>query len=355
MQDVLIIGAGIVGLCSARALAARGADVAVLDASDRLPGASWAGGGILSPLFPWRHPHALNELCRPAVTDYQAMAAEIAAVQGPDPEVRVPGMLVLAGDEGDEARDWARRESMALSTVEAPRFDHPRAEREALWMPDVGVVRNPRLLTGLRTLLHRQGVRVHTEPSLALEPRGDGWRVRTRAGVREARRVLVAAGAWSRALLQPLGLDWPLMPVKGEMLRYPPSSGGPGHIVLAPDGYLVPRADGSVLAGSTLGEGDDDPRPSAEAAQQLRQAAETLWPPLREREPVLQWAGIRPGTRRTAPLIGAVPGQDGLYVATGHYRSGLTAAPRTAALITALINGDTPPLEPAPFAPDGPD
>mgnify|MGYP000108349252 CR=1 FL=1 len=352
MQDLVIIGAGMVGLCSARALAARGYSVTVLDACTARPSASWAGGGILSPLFPWRYPSAITELCRPAVTEYRALADEITRVGGPDPEIRVPGMLVFAHDEHEQARDWARRESLTLQTLRASRLEAGLPDREALWLPDVGVVRNPRFLTGIRALLQALGVAVVNEPVVALESVSGGWRVRTRDGARDTRQVLVAAGAWSRALLQPLGLDGPLMPVKGEMLRYPPLSHGPGRVLLGPDGYLVPRADGSVLAGSTLREDDDDMRPTAEAARQLRRAAEHLWPALRDYEPVLQWAGTRPGIRREAPLIGAVPGQDGLFVATGHYRNGLTAAPMTGRLIAALMDGDTPPLDPAPYAPE---
>lgn len=351
MRDVIIIGAGIVGLCSARALAARGYGVEVLDAVDSRPSASWAGGGILSPLFPWRYPSPITELCRPAVAEYRALASEIAGVGGPDPEVRVPGMLVFAGDEHDQARDWARRESMALETVRASALEPGLPDTEALWLPNVGVVRNPRFLTGARMFLRELDIPVRCEPVAGIESVSGGWRVRTRGGVRDARRVLVAAGAWSRALLQSLSLDWPLMPAKGEMLRYPPLLNGPNRILLGREGYLVPRADGSLLAGSTLRDDDDDMRPTAEAARQLRRAAEALWPPLRDHEPVLQWAGIRPGTRRETPLIGAVPGYDGLYVATGHYRNGLAAAPMTARLIAALMDGDTPPLDPAPFAP----
>ncbi len=351
MRDVIIIGAGIVGLCSARALAGRGYQVEVLDASGHRAGASWAGGGILSPLFPWRHPAAITDLCRSAAEEYRALASEIAAMGGPDPEVRVPGMLVFAADEYERAADWARREGMALDKVRASRVEPGLTDTDALWMPAVGVVRIPRLLVGMRSLLDESGVAVRREPVTGLEPVSGGWRLRTGTGVRDARRMLVAAGAWSSALLRPLGLDWPLMPVKGEMLRYPPLASSPGRILLGPEGYLVPRADGSLLAGSTLREQDDDPRPTEAAARALRQAAEALWPPLRAQEPVLQWAGIRPGTRREAPLIGPVPDHDGLYVATGHYRNGLTAAPMTARLIAAQMAGDMPPLDPAPFEP----
>lgn len=350
MQDIAVIGGGIVGLLAARALAARGYRVDVLDAPHSRPGASWAGGGILAPLFPWRYPSAITELCRGAVDEYQAVADEIRAAGGPDPQIRSTGMVVFAPDERDGALAWARHENIRLDAVNAGSLHPGLPDTTALWLPDTGVVRNPRFLDGLRRLLgSRYATLPRSEAVTRMEPVAGGWRLSTASGAVSARQVLVAAGVWSRSLLAPLGLELPLMPVKGEMLRYPPVSNPPDRILLSRQGYLIPRADGSVLAGSTVREGDEDMRPTEGAARSLQQAAQALWPPLRDCAPVAQWAGVRPGTERPAPLISALPGHEGLYVAAGHYRNGLAAAPGTARQIAALMCGETPPLDPAPY------
>lgn len=352
MRDLIIIGGGIIGLLSARELVSRGHRVTVLDAPRAHPGASWAGGGILTPLFPWRHPAAVIELCRNAFPAYEALATELRSAGGPDPEARRCGMLVYAPGEQEQARRWGLDQSVPIEVRDTASLEPDGLAGEALWMPEVGQIRNPRLLRGVRDrVANRSGVTVCDESVQRLARQAQGWRVVTASATREADAVLIAAGAWSAPLLESLGVHWPLMPVKGEMLRYPPGVPAPGRILLSTSGYLIPRADGSVLAGSTLEEGVSDLRPSQRAAQSLRQAAEQLWPPLRGVMPVLQWAGLRPGTRGETPLIGPVPDQPGLFVATGHYRYGLTAAPATARLIAALIQGEAPPLDPAPFAP----
>lgn len=352
MRELIIIGGGIIGLLAARELASRGDRVTVVDTPRARPGASWAGGGILAPLFPWRHPAPVMDLCRHAFEEYQALGAVIRAAGGADPETSRSGMLVYAPGEAATALRWGREQAVRVERRDASSVEPNAPAGEALWLPELGQVRNPRLLAGIRHLLKGcEAVSLCRESVRHLEPVGPGWRVTTEKRTRNADAVLIAAGAWSAALLEPLGLRWPLLPVKGEMLRYPPGVPAPGRILLSESGYLIPRADGSVLAGSTLEAGVTDLRPSRAAAQRLVRAAGRLWPPLRDAEPVLQWAGLRPGSRRELPLIGPVPGHPGLYVAVGHYRYGLTAAPATARLIAALIRGESPPLDPAPFAP----
>ncbi len=140
------------------------------------------------------------------------------------------------------------------------------------------------------------------------------------------------------------------MPVKGEMLLYAPGPEAPESVILSEHGYVIPRADGCMLVGSTVAEGDWSTLPSREAGMTLWRRAGDIWAPLGGARPAGQWAGIRPGSRREAPFIGAVPAHEGLFVATGHFRNGLVCAPATARLITALIQARTPELDPASYS-----
>lgn len=352
MADVAIVGGGILGLLSARELSRRGRSVVLLDDAPGRPPASWAGGGILSALFPWRFPGAVTSLAQGVNAYYRALADEVLAAGGPDPEVTVHGMLVLDEPDQGGAVDWGRRNNQTVELVGASRIEPRLPEGPALWLPNVATVRNPRLLQGLERLLSRDShVSMLRERVLCLRRHGHGWHLLCENTRVEVEQVLVAAGAWSAELLTPLGVALPLMPVQGEMLRYPPDGPVPGCVVLTGRGYLVPRADGSLLVGSTLREGVDDMRPTAEAYGYLRDLAETLWPSLSRSEPTLQWAGIRPGNRAQAPFIGEVPEQPGLFLATGHYRNGLTCAPGSASLAAALLCGEPPPIDPAPYVP----
>jgi glycine oxidase len=337
MADVIVVGGGIVGLLSARELALRGVSVTLLDAAPQFPSASWAGGGILSPLFPWRYGESITRLALPALSLYQSIAAEIVQAGGPDPEVATTGLRVLAPSDPEHAQAWSAEHGVACETRQT-------ASGVDILLPQVGTVRNPALLKGLRGLLASlPAVELKQARVQALSGSDQGWAVRTEGGTLHARRVLVSAGSWSDALLQPLGIKLPVMPVKGEMLMFPPGAPQPDAVLLTEEGYLIPRLDGSMLVGSTVDEGNDSCLPTARAGSWLWQLAGELWPALRGMQPCAQWAGIRPGSRRESPFMGEAPGKPGLFVATGHYRNGLTCAPASARLMAGLMTGEPEP------------
>lgn len=339
MADVLIIGGGMPGLLAAKALRDRGADVTVLDAAASLPPASWAGGGILSPLFPWRYPDSVTALALPALAKYRALAEEVVAAGGVDPQVSCPGMRVLDEPDTDAALAWCARQGV---TVEQ--------QDDTLWLPDVGAVRNPRMLKGLRRLNAVLDIRQIAAHVSAIEPIAGGYAVHTPEKVFRAPQVVVSAGFWSRALLAPLGVEVDVTPVKGQMLLFRSPEPVPNEIRLAPDGYLIPRDRHTLVAGSTSEPGVSDQRPQEAAYQQLAQVAARLWTPLTAMLPAAQWAGIRPGTARAAPLISEVPDLPGLFVCTGHYRNGLVCAPVSAELLADLVTGTVPRLSMEPYS-----
>ena len=353
MADVVIVGSGVAGMLSALELHSRGCSVRLLDTAVRRPPASWAGGGILSPLFPWRYPDAMTALTRHARRDYGHWRERILACGGPDPELLDGGMLVLEPGDDAEATDWAARAAVTLRQVAAGEQFAWLGERPALWLPGIARIRNPRLLKGLAMLLADAGIVVHQVEVAAVESDSYGVRVLTSSGVERADQGLLAAGAWSAALLPPHWRD-EIFPVRGQMLLYRPPQPFPGAVLLSPSGYLIPRHDGLLLAGSTVEAGIDDSIPTAAALAQLDAMAGKLWPLLKECTPVAQWAGIRPGSRRPLPLIGAVPeGHGRLWINSGHFRNGLVCAPASARLIADLICGLTPDTDPAPYSVSG--
>lgn len=345
MADVLIVGGGMPGLLAAKALRDRGAAVTVLDAAATRPPASWAGGGILSPLFPWRYADSVTALALPALEKYRALAEEIVAAGGVDPQVRCPGMRVLDEPEPEAALAWCARHGVDVARQDG-----------TLWLPHVGAVRNPRMLKGLRRLNASRDIRQVAASVSAIVPTAGGYAVHTPEQIFSAPQVVVSAGFWTRALLAPLGVDVDVMPVKGQMLLFRSPEPVPDEIRLAPDGYLIPRDRHTLVAGSTSEPGVLDQRPREVAYHQLARVAARLWAPLGGLSPAAQWAGIRPGTTRSAPLISEVPGLAGLFVCTGHYRNGLVCAPVSAELLADLVTGSVPciPAEPYSFSSSSP-
>ncbi len=208
-------------------------------------------------------------------------------------------------------------------------------------------VDNRRLTAALIAAVRRRGIRlIENCAASAIAPQGGAWVVETAAAPLRARHIVIAAGAWSGSLLLP-----GTRPRKGQMLAIAAPPGLLRQVIVAPEVYLVPRADGRVLAGATVEDVGFDTKVDAAAIERLRAAAVQILPEL-ARFPVAEaWAGLRPGTHDDLPYLGPLPAYPGIWAATGHFRDGILLTPITAQLIANLILGRSPGLEIAAFAP----
>jgi glycine oxidase len=161
--------------------------------------------------------------------------------------------------------------------------------------------------------------------------------VRTPDGPREADVVVLAAGPWSPALAEPAGVGLDVRPSRGQLVMLRPRPGGLRHILTWGASYLVPKPDGTVVAGSTEEDAGFDDRPTAEGVAGLLAFATRAVPGLGEAAVERVWAALRPATPDGLPLIGPAPGLQNLVVATGHNRSGILLAPVTAEMVAERI------------------
>lgn len=359
MSDVVIVGGGVNGLMVARELALRGRRVTLLERGEPGREASWAGGGIVSPLYPWRYEPAITALAREARFMYPQLCAQLRSDTGIDPELYACGMLMLDAADADRAMDWAAAQSDVVAALprESLRTAYPwLAEHwhQGLWMPAIANVRNPRLLVALREDLARRGVTI----SCMTDVVSSTWNasrvcsMRCRDG-REfvAEHFVLAGGAWSAELLaSATTLTAPLVrPVRGQMLLYKVEKHALPCIVLAEGRYVIPRRDGHVLCGSTLEEAGFDKSVTEPARASLQASAARLFPALSKVAPVAQWAGLRPATSDGLPYIGPVAGADNLWINAGQFRNGLVLAPASARLLAELMHGETPFTDPHPY------
>jgi glycine oxidase len=358
MTDCIIIGGGLIGMLTARELAAGGAAVTVLDRGRTGGEASWAGGGILSPLYPWRYADPVSELAAWSQARYPELAGELAEESGIDPQWTRSGLLMLGVEDADLAQAWAGRWGATLepldgSAVAACEPALSGSLAEGLWMPDVAQVRNPRLVQALRGSLERRGVRLREGVDVTglVVSHGRVQGVDTEGGRLAAGAVLMAAGAWSPALLAEAGIGLDVQPVRGQMILFRGSPGLLNRIVLDHGRYVIPRRDGRVLAGSTLEYVGFDKATTTAALDDLKAAAVGLVPALAQLPLERQWAGLRPGSPTGVPFIGAVDGIDGLYVNTGHFRNGVVLGPASARLAADLLLGRSPVVDPQPYKP----
>lgn len=330
-NSVVIIGAGAVGCLSALALAKRGWQVSLVDRGVVGGEASWAGGGILFPLLPWKYSEPVNRLALAGAARYPALCEELFDVTGVDPQYRQCGMLALPDFGGETALEWCRTHGVMAEM-----------RGGALWLPQVAQVRNPRLLQALRARLEGLGVdiREHTEllPLSAENRHVAAWRG-SGGEIFEADAFVLTAGAWSRNLLGTHAIPVELKPMRGQMLLYRLPEGTLQTILYREDFYLIPRRDGHILAGSTVEDVGFDKSTTREAAAELAAKACALLPQLADAPVLRHWSGLRPGSPDNLPIIARHPDFDNLYLNTGHFRYGVTMAPASAEVLADMVCG----------------
>ncbi|MCE5362224.1 glycine oxidase ThiO [Pseudomonas anguilliseptica] len=357
----IVIGGGVVGLLSALSLARQGRPLELVERCLAGSESSWAGGGIVSPLYPWRYSSAVTALAHWSQDFYPRLAEQLLAQTQIDPEVHVTGLYWLDLDDEAGALAWAQREGRSLRSVDmsAVRRAVPALAEgfgRAVQMADVANVRNPRLVKALRAALEQMpNVTVHEQCAVSgfIREGGRVTGVRTAQGDMHADQVVLSAGAWSGELMKTLGIELPVVPVKGQMILYKCAEDFLPAMVLAKGRYAIPRRDGHILIGSTLEHAGFDKTPTDEALASLKASAVELLPALADAEVVGHWAGLRPGSPEGIPFIGPVPGHEGLWLNCGHYRNGLVLAPASCQLLTDLMLGREPIVDPAPYAPAG--
>ena len=384
MADAIVIGGGVMGLAAARELRAREYGVTLLERATPGRAASWASAGIVgATLRDESDPsYELRRVSRQLWPDFaQAVHDE----SGLDPEYREIGCIQLATNEAE--LDWLRKAARpeagaaranisgrdGARATAAPDAEHgelasagelldPRGLRdlEPSLSPSLpggllvagGNVDNRRLCRALEIAVRRAGVRIET----GTEVRAIATNANRVVGIDTndqhyaADLLVLAAGAWSADITN-LAPRPPVRPQRGQILALDHASIGVRHVLLTPgDPYFVPRCDGRLVVGATREEAGWDPSLTAGGVAWLLNRAMDVVPALNTCPIVELWTGFRPLSQDGLPLIGK-GALDGLYFLTGHGPSGIAPLPGSIALLMALIAGESPPLNSAPFDP----
>jgi glycine oxidase len=351
--NVVVIGAGVIGLGIAWRLAARGVPVAVFDKGAAGAGASHAAAGMLAACCEAEPGEdALITLGRESQARWPAFAAELERASGMEVGLRSEGTLVVALTADDQARlnhQLVFQQKLGLplqwiSAAETRRREPHLAGKlaGAVFSPEDTQVDNRKLAAALRVAAEAAGASISEHRAVnAISSHGgrvDG--VVLADGTKAAADVVVlAAGAWSRGIAGlPPELRPPVRPIKGQMLALRMDAAAPllNHVVWAPGAYLVPRRDGRLLIGATVEEKGYDASLTAGGILTLLEAAWRTVPAVEELPIDEMWVGHRPGSRDDAPILGAGP-IEGLVYATGHHRNGILLTPITADAIARLV------------------
>lgn len=343
-RDIVIIGGGIVGLAIAVELKLRGAAVTVLS-RDGQQAATQAAAGMLAPQSESIPSRPMLDLCLQSRALYPDWVRKLEEVSGQPTGYWPCGILAPCYELPPQGGDVSPTDSAPTLWLsrDAIHQAQPGLGAEVVggwWFPEDGQVDNRALALALRQGAIALGVDMQEGVMVEaiLQQQGRVASLKTNRGDYQAEHYILAAGAWSQALL-----PVPVQPRKGQMLAVRPSSPvGNGadlllqRVLFGSDIYLVPRQDGRIVIGATSEAVGFTPFNTPRGIQTLLNQAIRLYPALQDWPIQECWWGFRPATPDELPILGTSLCQN-LTLATGHYRNGILLAPVTATLIADLV------------------
>lgn len=355
--DVVVVGGGVMGCAVARRAAAGGLRVTVVERGTPGREASWAAAGMLSPMAEAEGAGPFLALLLRARLACPGAADALREETGIDVGYADAGTLYLSlrsrDDDELEARlAWQRAAGLEVDrlTAEEARALEPAispAVRFALRFPGDHQLDNRALGAALWSAAERAGAAFHLGAE-AVAVTSEGRRVTgvslADGGRIAAGAVVVAGGSWA-GRLGGLPRPLPVEPVHGQLLAMESLPPLFRHVVDSPRIYLVPRAEGRVIAGATVEHVGFRKAVTPWGLSRLLAGALEAAPALEHAAIVETWSGFRPGTPDHQPILGPDPEIEGLIYATGHYRNGILLAPLTGDLIGDLLLGK--PADPA--------
>ena len=346
---MIVVGAGAIGTSIAYQLAKAGRRVIVFERGQVGGGATGASAGMIQINPDRSTPPALATLEMESARLFPALAAELLERTGMDIGYRAAPLLHVALRDSEEPglrthRAWQAEHGVSVAWVDrtAALDLEPALNpdiRGALYYPENRQLMPHDLARGLARAAVDLGAVVR-EGAAIDRLLTDGDRV---IGVAiggeavHAGEVVIANGAWASGWSDTLHTPIPIRPVRGQMVALRTSGTALRNVVSSLDGYVLTKPDGSTYVGTTVEEAGYDARPTAAGIAQLLASAPRLIPRLADASFVSAWAGLRPATADGLPLLGRLPGWDGVAIAAGHFRDGILLAPITGEVIADLL------------------
>jgi glycine oxidase len=366
----IVIGGGIIGCSVAWRLAAEGIATTVLERGRVGQEASWAAAGMIAPQAEADGPGPFFDFCMRARDTFEAIVDRLVRDGGVDPEYDRAGILYVAldADERVQLERRARWQRIVGATVEElsgaeARRVEPMLSPEvvyAIHMPTNRRTDNRKLTQAYAAAASKagaefvEGARVE---ALALRGECADGAVRQADGVvmddgsiRAADVVVNAAGSWAGEIRGLEADRVKLRPVRGQIVCFDVTPGAIGPALFSLRGYLVPRRDGRLLAGSTMEEAGYNKSVTLAGLDKIARGAAAIAPALGAAAFREAWAGLRPATRDLLPVLGFSPSVSNVLWAAGHFRSGILLSAITGEIIADLVKGRRPAVELGAFS-----
>ena len=359
-KTVTVVGGGAIGLSTAWELSQRGYQVTLIDRSSTGKATSWAGAGILPPANRKTSSAPIDCLRGLSHELFPQWAEKLISDTGIDPGLRQCGGMYLAETRGEIAAmcgmtDYWKQmsiECIPLTASELFSFEpslatwFQRVSNATAWyVPDESQLRPPRYLRALAAACAKSGVRFIENTEVTDIRCVNGHAQAQYQGVwHESEHFVLTTGAWTGRVASSLELELSIVPIRGQILLLKTAVPLVTSVINMGNRYVLAREDGHTLVGSNEEEKSFELGTTDSVLESLYQFATHLLPELASAERTAAWSGLRPMTYDRFPMIGHVPGIDNLYIAAGHYRSGLHLSPGTAVLMADIISESTPPI-----------
>ncbi len=360
--DLVIAGAGIMGLSCALEEAKRGKYVVLIDSNPIGQKASHAAAGILVTRDAHTFASAFREFYVRSIQMYPEWLEELTRISGQSiPFQRVGDYQIfnLENAEGEKQflakteqleRERAKRFNVSDKLPEFLQKKCPLKRVKVLYFPEEAYVQNRDLMQALLQACIRSGVKILASVDIqGIEENAFGVQLKTETGNLQGKQLLISAGAWSGKLLSYLGYSAPLLPVKGQLYRIPKFYSETSMVHYQEDLYFVPRGN-SLVIGATTEAGIWDEGYNDFGKSYLDQKMQDFLPNI-PHQPLETWTGLRPRSKDRLPLMGFVNSKHTIALCTGHYKCGISMAPLAGICMSNLLNGEKPKYSLEPFDP----
>lgn len=363
--EAVIIGGGVIGLSIARELSLRGVKrIAVIERGTCGQESSWAAGGMLGVQAENVEFGDFYRLCAASRDMYPQLASSLLDQTGIDIGLDQNGTLEAAFSPIDAAEIEKRFEIQKAAGLDVEKLDDVETRRAepfispsvlgSLYFKGDWQVDNRTLLYALIEFAHLNNINVlENREVLDIETNARGaCRAVTAESVIEGDVFILAAGAWSQlvrfgVLTNPIIVS----PVRGQMLEFHTAKRCFDHVIYSSRGYIVPRRDGRILAGSTSEDAGFIKDNTESGVAEITDTAYQISPSLASLKPIDKWSGLRPKTPDENPIIGCLDAIPELIFATGHYRNGILLAPMTASIVADIVESGVSKVNYSPFSP----
>lgn len=330
-ESVIIIGGGIVGCLTAIELKKKDYKITIIESSQIGQGSSSAAAGILYPLLPWKYDDEIYDYCKNASEYYKNLSELLIKETKIEIDYINSGLLILPSFDQNEIIKWSEKNQIKVSKTF---FNN----QEAILIPNIAQIDPNKLLRALKVYLLKIGIKIleNTEVKKILSHDDNLNSVETKNDCYHANYFILSAGAWSNLLYS--NLPKKIKPIRGQIIQYQQSEIKLNNILYSDGMYILQRKDKRIIAGSTLEDIGFSKKNLKNGVRKLDEKAKSILNSLKKLNIENSWYGYRPGVIDNKPIIEQNKKLKNLYVHSGHFRYGITMAPKTTQLLLNLFN-----------------